>query len=41
MTLDEKTCQMRRCMDTTGVLKDELPTPDWKNQVWKMDRQYR
>src|SRR6266849_7740516 len=42
MTLDEKTCQTATLYGVgrgrTGVeppLKDELPTPDWKNQIWK------
>lgn len=35
MTLDEKTCQTATLYGYNRVLKDELPTPDWKNQVWK------
>lgn len=35
MTLDEKTCQTATLYGYNRVLKDELPTPDWKNQIWK------
>ncbi|HVQ36682.1 MAG TPA: glycoside hydrolase family 3 N-terminal domain-containing protein, partial [Pyrinomonadaceae bacterium] len=35
MTVDEKTCQTATLYGYSRVLKDELPTPDWKNQVWK------
>src|SRR5437762_6272687 len=42
MTLDEKTCQTATLYGVgrgrTGAeppLKDELPTPGWKNQIWK------
>ncbi|MGN6266217.1 MAG: glycoside hydrolase family 3 N-terminal domain-containing protein [Ginsengibacter sp.] len=35
MTMDEKTCQMATLYGYGRVLKDELPTPEWKNQVWK------
>src|SRR6266403_1696358 len=42
MTLEEKTCQTatlygvgRGRSGAEPPLKDELPTPDWKNQVWK------
>jgi beta-glucosidase len=42
MTLEEKTCQTATLYGVgrgrTGAqppLKDELPTPDWKNQIWK------
>jgi beta-glucosidase len=35
MTLDEKTCQTATLYGYSRVLKDELPTADWKNQVWK------
>lgn len=35
MTLDEKTCQTATLYGYSRVLKDELPTPAWKNQVWK------
>src|SRR5260221_4954367 len=35
MTLEEKTCQTATLYDFGRVLKDELPTPGWKNEVWK------
>ncbi|HEV8133336.1 MAG TPA: glycoside hydrolase family 3 N-terminal domain-containing protein [Pyrinomonadaceae bacterium] len=35
MTLEEKTCQTATLYGYNRVLKDELPTPEWKNQVWK------
>ena len=35
MNLDEKTCQMATLYGYGRVLKDEMPTPDWKKQVWK------
>jgi beta-glucosidase len=35
MSLEEKTCQTATLYGYNRVLKDELPTPDWKNQVWK------
>jgi beta-glucosidase len=35
MTLEEKSCQMATLYGYGRVLKDELPAPDWKNQVWK------
>src|SRR6476469_7576742 len=35
MTLDEKTCQMATLYGFGRVLKDEMPTPGWKNEVWK------
>jgi len=35
MTLEEKTCQMATLYGYGRVLKDEMPTADWKNQVWK------
>lgn len=35
MTLDEKTCQMVTLYGYGRVLKDDLPTPDWKNKLWK------
>ncbi len=35
MTVDEKTCQTATLYGYGRVLKDELPTPDWKNQIWK------
>ncbi|KAI9463069.1 glycoside hydrolase family 3 domain protein [Russula earlei] len=35
MTLDEKTCQTATLYGYGRVLKDELPTPQWKNEIWK------
>lgn len=35
MTLEEKTCQLATLYGYGRVLKDELPTPAWKSQVWK------
>lgn len=35
MTLEEKTCQMATLYGYGRVLKDELPQPSWKNEVWK------
>ena len=35
MTLEEKTCQTATLYGYNRVLKDELPTPEWRNQVWK------
>jgi beta-glucosidase len=35
MTLDEKTCQMATLYGFGRVLKDEMPTAAWKNQIWK------
>ena len=35
MTLEEKTCQTATLYGYNRVLKDELPTPGWKNQIWK------
>ncbi len=35
MTVDEKTCQMATLYGYHRVLKDEMPTPEWKNEVWK------
>jgi beta-glucosidase len=35
MTLEEKTCQTATLYGYNRVLKDELPTPDWKKQIWK------
>ncbi|CAN5500605.1 glycoside hydrolase family 3 N-terminal domain-containing protein [soil metagenome] len=35
MTLEEKTCQMATLYGYGRVLKDELPTPSWKQEVWK------
>lgn len=35
MTLEEKTCQMVTLYGYKRVLKDALPTPEWKQQLWK------
>ena len=35
MTLEEKTCQMVTLYGYKRVLKDDLPTPEWKNELWK------
>ncbi|MDR1120337.1 MAG: glycoside hydrolase family 3 C-terminal domain-containing protein, partial [Dysgonamonadaceae bacterium] len=35
MTVDEKTCQLATLYGSGRVLKDSLPTPAWKNEIWK------
>src|SRR5687768_6116627 len=35
MTVDEKTCQTATLYGYARVLKDQLPTPNWKNEIWK------
>ncbi|MEO6949673.1 MAG: glycoside hydrolase family 3 N-terminal domain-containing protein, partial [Ginsengibacter sp.] len=35
MTMEEKTCQMATLYGYHRVLKDSLPTPAWKNAIWK------
>jgi beta-glucosidase len=35
MTLDEKSCQTATLYGYGRVLKDELPTPEWKQRIWK------
>lgn len=35
MTLDEKTCQMVTLYGYQRVLKDDLPTSEWKQALWK------
>lgn len=35
MTLEEKTCQLATLYGYQRVLKDDLPTPEWKEAVWK------
>ena len=35
MTLEEKTCQMVTLYGYQRVLQDDLPTPEWKNKLWK------
>ncbi|TWR25779.1 beta-glucosidase [Mucilaginibacter pallidiroseus] len=35
MNVDEKTCQLATLYGYKRVLKDEMPVPNWKNEVWK------
>jgi beta-glucosidase len=35
MTLEEKTCQLATLYGSGRVLQDSLPTPQWKNEIWK------
>ena len=35
MTVEEKTCQMVTLYGYRRVLRDDLPTPEWKNKIWK------
>lgn len=35
MTMEEKTCQMTTLYGSGRVLKDDLPTAEWKTRVWK------
>lgn len=35
MNVNEKTCQLTTLYGYARVLKDELPTEGWKNEVWK------
>lgn len=35
MTMDEKTCQLATLYGSGRVLKDSLPTENWKNEIWK------
>jgi len=35
MTAEEKTCQLATLYGYSRVLEDELPTPGWKQAVWK------
>jgi beta-glucosidase len=35
MTVDEKTCQLATLYGYGRVLKDSLPTANWKNEIWK------
>jgi len=35
MTLEEKTCQTATLYGFGRVLKDEQPTPEWKQEIWK------
>lgn len=35
MSLEEKSCQMATLYGYGRVLKDEMPTANWKNEIWK------
>jgi beta-glucosidase len=35
MTVEEKTAQMATLYGSGRVLKDAMPTPEWKNEIWK------
>lgn len=35
MTLEEKTCQMVTLYGYKRVLQDQLPTPEWREKLWK------
>lgn len=35
MTVEEKTCQMVTLYGYQRILKDSLPTPQWKQEIWK------
>ncbi|RWY51093.1 glycoside hydrolase family 3 N-terminal domain-containing protein [Mucilaginibacter gilvus] len=35
MNIDEKTCQMATLYGYKRVLKDEMPVPRWKTEIWK------
>jgi beta-glucosidase len=35
MTVEEKTCQLATLYGYRRVLKDPLPTPEWKHEIWK------
>lgn len=35
MTLEEKTCQTATLYGFKRVLQDEVPTANWKNEIWK------
>ncbi len=35
MTLEEKTCQMVTLYGYRRILEDDLPTPEWKDRLWK------
>lgn len=34
MNLTEKACQLTTLYGYGAILKDSLPTPDWKNEIW-------
>ena len=35
MTMEEKTCQLATLYGYGRVLKDKMPTPGWKREIWK------
>jgi beta-glucosidase len=35
MTVEEKTCQMATLYGYKRILENDLPTPEWKNKIWK------
>jgi beta-glucosidase len=35
MNLNEKSCQLATLYGFGAVLKDQLPTPEWKQEIWK------
>ena len=35
MTMEEKTCQLATLYGYGRVLKDKMPTPGWKKEIWK------
>lgn len=35
MTIDEKSCQLATLYGYGRVLRDSLPTSEWKNEIWK------
>ncbi len=35
MTVEEKTCQLATLYGYGRVLRDSLPTANWKNEIWK------
>jgi len=35
MTVEEKTCQLATLYGYKRVLKEEMPSPSWRNEVWK------
>lgn len=35
MTIEEKTCQMATLYGYKRILEDALPTPEWKDKIWK------
>ena len=35
MSMEEKTCQMCNVYGYQRILDDALPTPQWKNKIWK------